>query len=839
MSMRMLVDAAHPEETRVAVIRGNRLEAFEFESASKKQLKGNIYLAKVTRVEPSLQAAFVDYGGNRHGFLAFNEIHPDYYQIPVQDRAGLLEEQTVGDDEDSDGENLSDDGVESLGGEDDLDEEIKRRSRALRHYKIQEVIKRRQIILIQVVKEERGTKGAALTTYLSLAGRYCVLMPNTARGGGISRKIINPSDRKRLKGIATSFDAPQGMGVIIRTAGLNRTKPEIKRDYDYLLRTWNAVRDLTLKSTAPCLVHEEGDLIRRGIRDLYNKDITEILVAGEEGYKAAKSFMKTLMPSQAKVVQPYRDNVPLFHKFLVEREIDEMYSPRVTLKSGAYIIINPTEALVAIDVNSGRSTKERNIEETAYRTNLEAAEEVARQVRLRDLAGLIVIDFIDMEVSKNVRAVEAKLKECLKGDRARIQVGRISSFGLMEMSRQRLRPDLIEASTNTCPGCAGTGVVRSTESAALALLRGVEDEGIREPGAVLTVDAPAEVAIYILNQKRDVLRVLEERYNFTVEVRIDEALVSPDHRIGRKKHEELDGGETPAVRRTKPAEVEKEKPQTDDEGQSDGRRRRRGRRRRPRNGNEDVAAESEVQNGPQVSEDTKSVSEAAAEGIEATSTNSTKEGEAETEDAPAPRRRRRSRRGGRGRSRPSTAAAAATDTEAGTENQAVSESTEALDAPTDNESDTSVVANSETSADAAVSDVSSEIVSEVAEDPKKPAARKRSTAAKKPRAASSRVRKTTPRGKKAEEEPSDKDTETSPVSTSPPNSSSEDEDTGSPTPAAAPKSVSRPEPVAVSEPAPDVAVPLAASAVKGPSDPDAGAQEAVDKPKRRGWWQRK
>lgn len=819
MSMRMLVDAAHPEETRVAVIRGNRLEAFEFESASKKQLKGNIYLAKVTRVEPSLQAAFVDYGGNRHGFLAFNEIHPDYYQIPVQDRAGLIEEQTDSDDEDSNGEKVSDDGVESLGGEDDLDEDIKRRSRALRHYKIQEVIKRRQIILIQVVKEERGTKGAALTTYLSLAGRYCVLMPNTARGGGISRKIINPSDRKRLKGIATSFEVPQGMGVIIRTAGLNRTKPEIKRDYDYLLRTWNAVRELTLKSTAPCLVHEEGDLIRRGIRDLYNKDITEILVAGEEGYKAAKGFMKTLMPSQAKVVQPYRDNVPLFHKYMVEREIDEMYSPRVTLKSGAYIIINPTEALVAVDVNSGRSTKERNIEETAYRTNLEAAEEVARQVRLRDLAGLIVIDFIDMEVSKNVRAVEAKLKECLKGDRARIQVGRISSFGLMEMSRQRLRPDLIEASTNTCPSCAGTGLVRSTESAALALLRGVEDEGIREPGAVLTVDAPAEVAIYILNQKRAVLRELEERYNFRVDVRIDEALIAPDHRISRKKHEGVDGDEKPAVRQTKPIEAEKEKPQTDDEGQTDGRRRRRGRRRRPRDSNQDVAAENEIQNGTQVSEGSEAITEAAAEGAETASTKSVTSA-AETEDAPAPRRRRRSRRGGRGRSRAATTAA--TETDAGTESQEILESTEALDTPTDN-----------------VSDVNGEVVSDAGEELKKSPARKRSTAVKKPRAASTHARKTTPRGKKVEEEPSDKGSKTQAVSASPVNAPSDDDDQGSPSPTTAPKSTSRPEPKTVSEPTPDVAVPLAASPVDGPSDQDAGAQEAADKPKRRGWWQRK
>jgi len=654
----MLIDATHPEETRVVVVKGTRLEEFDFESANKKQLKGNIYLARVTRVEPSLQAAFIEYGGNRHGFLAFSEIHPDYYQIPVADRQALLDEQAAQDDEDDDededdadsghhepaaeqpdepeGEPVDHDGssesndfvdeagdapasghsiaaeayrpetlsqdpqdqetlgqevlgqevlgqerlghepeldlfqpmpvresgdqaeddagdrpfneateiavddtVESVGADDSVEEAVARarrpRKRPLRSYKIQEVIKRRQILLVQVVKEERGNKGAALTTYLSLAGRYCVLMPNSPRGGGISRKIQNAADRKRLKSITTDLDVPEGMGVIVRTAGMNRTKPEIKRDFEYLLRLWDSVRDLTLKSSAPAVVYEEGDLIKRAIRDLYSKDIEEILVEGEDGYRQAKDFMRMLMPSHAKNVQPYRERVPLLHRYQVEHQLDLMFNPVVQLRSGGYIVINTTEALVAVDVNSGRSTREQNIEETATKTNLEAAEEVARQMRLRDLAGLIVIDFIDMEDSRNNRAVERKLKDCLKTDRARIQLGRISPFGLLEMSRQRLHPGLLEASTHTCVHCRGAGVVRSTESSALHVLRAIEDEGMKERSSAILVKTSPTVALYILNQKRHTLQQIEARYDFSVTVDADDSLIPPEHRIERLK----------------------------------------------------------------------------------------------------------------------------------------------------------------------------------------------------------------------------------------------------------------------------------------------------------------
>ncbi|HLW92300.1 MAG TPA: Rne/Rng family ribonuclease, partial [Roseiarcus sp.] len=654
MANKMIIDASHPEETRVVVLRGNRVEEFDFESANKKPLRGNIYLAKVTRVEPSLQAAFVDYGGNRHGFLAFSEIHPDYYQIPVADRQALIEEearshsdddgdeyrsdkrsrrrhrprtheaefraqgdervsetaeieqspaeagdagpgaeggsaiakpQGAGDepfhdaapeesqsdapggpaaeaepiaseaatladeasasaaeedvpaepeaaleasgadnhrpiDAASSEEEVRDEGpsdsahdderadddrqevttldggaeettpsarlgredggepVELVGG--DAMEELPRRPpRLRRQYKIQEVIKRRQVLLVQVVKEERGNKGAALTTYLSLAGRYSVLMPNTARGGGISRKITNSADRSRLKSIAQELEVPEGMGVILRTAGAMRTKAEVKRDFEYLLRMWETVRELTLASTAPTLVYEEGSLIKRAIRDLYNKDIDEVIVAGDEGYREAKEFMRLLMPSHAKNVQPYRDPQPVFAKAGVEAQLDAMFSNQVTLKSGGYIVINQTEALVAIDVNSGRSTREHNIEDTAVRTNLEAADEVARQLRLRDLAGLIVVDFIDMEEGRNNRSIERRMKDALKNDRARIQVGRISHFGLLEMSRQRIRSGVLEGSTVICPHCMGAGVVRSTASIALHVLRVLEDALIK------------------------------------------------------------------------------------------------------------------------------------------------------------------------------------------------------------------------------------------------------------------------------------------------------------------------------------------------------------------------
>ena len=600
MSTRMLIDARHTEETRVAIVKGSRVEDFDYESAAKRQLKGNIYLARITRVEPSLQAAFVEYGGNRHGFLAFSEIHPDYYQIPAEDREELIKleqeeekaaaeaeldleekkakpakksakkskskddeskddskekssdkdeasdkdaaEQSDSDEKSEskaesvtekvatkdadaasdadDAEDLPDDSPDSEQAEEIEAAERRRNMRALkRRYKIQEVIKRRQVVLIQVVKEERGNKGAALTTYVSLAGRYCVLMPNSTHSGGISRKISNVSDRKRLKSMMTSLNLPQGMGCIVRTAGLARTKNEVKRDLDYLLRLWNGIRDLTLKSIAPATIYEEGNLIKRSIRDLYSKDIDEILVEGDEGFNVAKNFITMLMPTHTKKVTHYKDgSIPLFNRYQVETQLEAMYNPNVQLRSGGYIVINPTEALISVDVNSGRATKEKNIEETAVKTNLEAAEELGRQLRLRDMAGLIVIDFIDMEDRGNNRAVERRLKDVLKSDRARIQVGRISSFGLLEMSRQRLRPNLLEASMMVCSHCDGSGVVRNVESAGLQALRALEDEGIRGRSAHLTVSLNRDVAIYMLNKKRSDLFSLEQRYALSIEI---------------------------------------------------------------------------------------------------------------------------------------------------------------------------------------------------------------------------------------------------------------------------------------------------------------------------------
>ncbi|POR55150.1 Rne/Rng family ribonuclease [Bosea psychrotolerans] len=640
MANKMLIDATHPEETRVVVVRGSRVEEFDFESASRKPLRGNIYLAKVTRVEPSLQAAFVEYGGNRHGFLAFSEIHPDYYQIPVADRQALIAEEARADREeerdeekrekrgggrrdrgrrgDRDGrakkashdetvtseieadgkgaamvneggpafgeefapsitESATEDAIENapsltyetqtveavaadqaepegeearkpaedeedgeehahedgeheepeqLGGGDALDDISERPQRHhRRQYKIQEVIKRRQIILVQVVKEERGNKGAALTTYLSLAGRYSVLMPNTGKGGGISRKITNAEDRKRLKEVASELEVPEGMGIILRTAGASRTKVEIKRDYEYLMRMWESVRELTLASVAPALVYEEGNLVKRSIRDLYNKDIDEVHVAGEEAYREAKDFMRMLMPSHAKSVKAYREQTPLFAGFGVESQLDAMFSNNVTLKSGGYIVINQTEALVAIDINSGRSTREHNIEDTALKTNLEAAEEISRQLRLRDLAGLIVIDFIDMEENRNNRAVEKKLKDCLKDDRARIQVGRISAFGLLEMSRQRIRTGVLESSSVPCPHCAGAGMMRSAASVSLQILRALEENLIKSASHNLTVRTRPEVALYVLNQKRAHLTDLETRFAIAISITVDATLL--------------------------------------------------------------------------------------------------------------------------------------------------------------------------------------------------------------------------------------------------------------------------------------------------------------------------
>jgi len=557
MAKRMLIDAAHPEEIRVALLKGNRLEDFDFETATKKQLKGNIYLAKVTRVEPSLQAAFVDYGGNRHGFLAFNEIHPDYYRIPVADREALLAQERALAEPASNGDpgdRGEGEDVETVGG-DDIEEVGPRRFRPPRPYKIQEVTKRRQILLVQVVKEERGNKGAALTTYLSLAGRYCVLMPNTPRGGGISRKITNLKDRRRLKNILEEFEVPDGMSVIVRTAGMERSKAEIKRDLEYLMRLWDEIRELTLKSTAPALIYEEANLIKRAIRDLYDRDIDEIHVEGDDGYRAAKDFMRMLTPSHAKRVHQYKDAlIPLFHRYQVENQIDGIQSPTVQLKSGGYIVITPTEALVSIDVNSGRATKERNIEETALRTNSEAAEEIARQLRLRDLAGLIVIDFIDMEEPRNNAAVERKLKEAMRFDRARIQIGRISPFGLLELSRQRLRPSLIEATMQHCSHCAGSGWVRSIESTALHVLRGLEEEGIRQRSAELKLTVPRAVALYLLNQKRAAVGQVEQRYHFSVFIDTDDTLVPPAFRLERTKIAEF-GAQPVSVAAELPAAV--------------------------------------------------------------------------------------------------------------------------------------------------------------------------------------------------------------------------------------------------------------------------------------------
>lgn len=783
MASKMLIDAAHPEETRVVVVKGNRVEEFDYESANKKQLRGNIYLAKVTRVEPSLQAAFVDYGGNRHGFLAFTEIHPDYYQIPVADRQALLDEEAAeqsrasaeeaaedevasgggrrgrrggrrgrgrgeprrevkaeepkapepealqpealpiakfefdeedeidttprddgddtspdvvlepadlvhevsepaepdveikaieapSEDEDDDGhdargasqvrdEDDEDDhdengeqasakeDVESVGSEDALEEVPERaRRRRSRPYKIQEVIRRRQIILVQVVKEERGNKGAALTTYLSLAGRYTVLMPNTARGGGISRKIDQPVDRKRLREIAGELEVPEGMGLIIRTAGAQRTKTEVKRDYDYLLRLWETVRDRTLESTAPALVYEEGSLIKRSIRDLYNKDIDEVLVAGDDAYREAKDFMRMLMPSHAKNVKPYKEPEPVFIGYQVERQLAAMFSPQVTLRSGGYIVINQTEALVSVDINSGKATREHNIEDTALKTNLEASEEIARQLRLRDLAGLIVIDFIDMDERRNNRLVERRLKESLRNDRARIQVGRISHFGLLEMSRQRLRPGMLEGSTTSCPMCQGTGIVRSVESIALDILRSVEDRLITDGVMPLVANTAVEVALYILNQKRAHLRDIEARYQVPVAVAADKDLHISQFVIERSTGGALIDGDSTVVQMDWAHHREETTAETETETEGEQAKRRSRRRRRGRD-EDDSEAERP----------TAAAKDAETGGEDAVLERAAPETTDEDPDAPPRKTRRRGRRGGRrGRGRGAQAA---------------------------------------------------------------------------------------------------------------------------------------------------------------------------------------
>jgi ribonuclease E len=834
MANKMLIDATHPEETRVVVLRGNRVEEFDFESAHRKQLRGNIYLAKVTRVEPSLQAAFVDYGGNRHGFLAFSEIHPDYYQIPVADRQALIAEEEraqraavddiervprrvrgsarsrrddnvirgdgeplagdildheqagsertdseqagseqpglepadlepaesepadtegsnryseaepptgapaeepaeettaasfessapmapgdaasadqveagivheVGFDETQDGvataseieearplDGNGDDeeAVESVGGSDALEEVPDRAPRFRRQYKIQEVIKRRQVMLVQVVKEERGTKGAALTTYLSLAGRYSVLMPNTARGGGISRKITNSDDRARLREAASELEVPEGMGVILRTAGASRTKIEIKRDFEYLLRMWETVRDLTLKSTAPKLTYEEGSLVKRSLRDLYSKDIDEVLVAGADAYHEARDFMRMLMPSHAKNVKLYADSQPLLSRYGIENQLDAMFSPVVQLRSGGYIVLNQAEALVAIDVNSGRATREHHIEDTAFKTNLEAADEIARQLRLRDLAGLIVIDFIDMDEKRNNRAVERRLKECLKHDRARIQVGRISHFGLLEMSRQRIRTSVLESSTEKCPYCGGSGHVRSVSSLALQVLRALEDQLIRGATHNLIARTRPDVALYVLNQKRAHLRGLEDRFAITVTITADETVRAPQTFVidrGEQVHtpeaakaiaeraqaavaplEDEDDLEEIEASEAEPAEFEAEGEsaapvigETGEAGEAGSRRRRR-RRRRGRGGDErggDEARHGQAQPHAEPIAITEPAHDHAAEAqgtsedevlAEAAAGFASEPREGREEPRRDDRRRRRGRRGGR------------------------------------------------------------------------------------------------------------------------------------------------------------------------------------------------
>ncbi|KJF74462.1 Rne/Rng family ribonuclease [Agrobacterium arsenijevicii] len=830
MADKMLIDASHEEETRVVVVRGNRIEEFDFESEHKKQIRGNIYLAKVTRVEPSLQAAFVDYGGNRHGFLAFAEIHPDYYQIPLADRQALLKaeaedhrrsddfesadapepgapavdlsqvdqpdvgivaasetaeatvvvDETVAvaeevsedvaavaveavaeeapkkrtrrprakkkvaeeeatsetaeassdedgstggemaamvdtdtiseeveglrrgndDDDDDDDDHHEKEVIESVGAEDAMEEVPDRIARKPRkQYRIQEVIKRRQILLVQVAKEERGNKGAALTTYLSLAGRYSVLMPNTARGGGISRKITQPTDRKRLKEIARDLEVPQGMGVILRTAGANRTRVEIKRDFEYLMRLWENVRTLTLNSTAPCLVYEEGSLIKRSIRDLYNKDISEIIVSGEEGYREAKDFMKMLMPSHAKVVQPYRDIHPIFSRSGIEAQLDRMLQPQVTLKSGGYLIINQTEALVSIDVNSGRSTREHSIEETALTTNLEAAEEVARQLRLRDLAGLVVIDFIDMEEKRNNRSVEKKLKDCLKNDRARIQVGRISHFGLLEMSRQRIRASVLESTTQVCQHCGGTGHVRSESSVALHVLRGIEEYLLRNTTHNITVRSTPDTALYLLNHKRGTIVDYEGRFGVSIIIAADSGVGAQHFAIDRGEavenpvkiesliqmlpsfveeeddfvaEAEEDEDEEEIVK-AQAGEPRQQQPQGDN-GEDGKRKRKRRRRRRGKGGQNDQNGAVDAQAGDDVEADDADDEDGVETDETADDADENGVNEAATSDEDGKRkRRRRGKRGGR-RNRAEDEALDAAGTESDDEGETEGES---------------------------------------------------------------------------------------------------------------------------------------------------------------------
>ena len=926
----MLIDATHAEETRVVVVDGNKVEEFDFESQSKRQLAGNIYLAKVTRVEPSLQAAFVDYGGNRHGFLAFSEIHPDYYQIPVADREALIaeerayaeslaaedededkpkkvnrrrrsrskpaaaksddliatkdvdaepkgmetidlgedddqeglspmetvaetpveepeddtaaeapvaeeaaeaeeaveeaqdeapeavSEETTEDDADDDNEDDADNNIESVANEDDHEDVRPARKPRPKRYKIQEVIKVRQILLIQVVKEERGNKGAALTTYLSLAGRYCVLMPNTARGGGISRKITNAVDRKKLKEIATEMDVPDGAGLIIRTAGSQRTKAEIKRDYEYLQRLWEQIRELTLQSTAPAKIYEEGDLIKRTIRDLYSKEIDEVIVAGDAGYRTAKDFMKMIMPSHSKNVKPYNDQLPLFARYQVEGYLAGMFNPTVQLPSGGYIVIGVTEALVAIDVNSGRATKEGSIEQTALKTNLEAADEVARQMRLRDLAGLIVIDFIDMDERKNNTAVEKRLKDKLKTDRARIQVGRISGFGLLEMSRQRLRPGMLEATTQPCPHCHGTGLLRSDDNVALSILRQLEEEGVRGRSKEVLVRAPIAIANYLMNQKREHIAAIEATYGMAVRIECDPTLVSPDFAIEKFKTatrivpeaapvvsassvviDDLeDDIEDAEILDEDEADVDASDAETA-EGEGDGddkpkkRRRRRRRRKKPGQGEGEQSSESgdEAEGGDADAEgdapeaDATEAAEAAAE-VEA---------EAPVE-APKPKRTRTRRK-------PAAAAEAAEGEATTTEAEAAEAPAEEAPKPKRTRTRKKPAAKAEEGE--AVEAAPAEVAEEAAKPKRAPRARKKPA----PKA-------------EAVEAPAEVVAE--PVAEATPEAPVE---AAIEVAAPAPEPVAAPEPAPVAEPAPAPVAP--AAEVEEPKD---------DKPKRRGWW---
>ena len=659
MTKRLLIDARQPEETRVVLLSGTRIEDFDYEAKNRRQLKGNVYLARVTRVEPSLQAAFVEYGGNRQGFLAFSEIHPDYYRIPVEDREALIEAENAENAEDE-SEAEADGAPETVGGDGQDDDDIRPR-RQVRKYKIQEVISRKQIMLVQVVKEERGNKGAALTTYLSLAGRYCVLMPNSSRGGGVSRKITNIADRKRLKTVVGGLDVPAGMAVIVRTAGAKRTKAEIARDYAYLSKLWDDIRSRTLESQAPSVIHEEGNLIKRSIRDLYTSEVEEILVDGEDAYKTARTHMKMLIPSHVKKVQKYEGDQPVFQRYGAENQMETIHSPQVTLKSGGYLVINQTEALVAVDVNSGRSTRERNIEETALKTNLEAADELARQLRLRDLSGLIVVDFIDMEENRNQNAVERRMKEAMRNDRARIQIGSISHFGLLEMSRQRLRLSFNESISNLCPHCEGTGRVRSIETAAMQMLRIIEEEAQKGKMDELHVTMHRDVALFILNHKRTSVAELEARYGVQIVLSSDDSLIAPDYRVERvgwqgKKPQaannnrrakaesstasaasaESDGETTDAVA------SEEDTPSDDEQPKRRKRGRRGGRRRRRRGGEGD-----NNQNGAQATEsDTPAddTAKAADQNDGASAPDQASDGAADAKPAKAAR-------GGRGRGR--------------------------------------------------------------------------------------------------------------------------------------------------------------------------------------------